>query len=85
MRQDNGKPAMFGAEFLLTAALFIRTQLLDSMLLLLIVSVAATSFWWWREHKALVTALVLGCLPFTLLWAGIVRAIGDYLEEIEAF
>ena len=83
--QDNGKPAMFGAGLMLTAALFIRAQLFNYVLLLLIVSVAATSFWWWREHKALVAALVLGCLPFTLLWAGIVRAVGDDLEEIEAF
>ncbi len=81
--QDNGKPAMFGAGLTLTAALFIRAQLFNYVLLL-VVSVAATAIWWWRRHKALVAALILGCLPFTLLWAGIVRAVGGDLEEIEA-
>ena len=83
--QEKSKSAMFGAGLTLTAALFIRAQLFNYVLLLLLVSIAATAIWWWRGHKPLVAALILGCLPFTLLWAGIVRAVGDDLEEIEAF
>ena len=83
--QEKSKRAMFGAGLTLTAALFIRPQLFNYVLLLLLVSVATTAYWWWREHKLLVAALLLGCLPFTSLWVGIVQAVGDDLEEIEAF
>ncbi len=83
--QEKSKRAMFGAGLTLTAALFIRPQLFNYVLLLLLVSVATTAYWWWREHKPLVAALLLGCLPFTSLWVGIVQAVGDDLEEIEAF
>jgi 4-amino-4-deoxy-L-arabinose transferase-like glycosyltransferase len=82
--QDTRKPFMFTAGLSLTAALFIRTQLFNYILALLLLTLAVTVFWWWREHKLLVATFVLGCLPFTLLWVGIVHAVGDNLEEIEA-
>ena len=83
--QDSSRRAMFGAGLTLTAALFIRSQLFNFVLLLLLITVVGTVFWWWREHKALLAALVLGAAPFTLLWVGVVRAVGNELEQIEAF
>lgn len=83
--QESSTRSMFGAGLTLTAALFVRSQLFNYVLVLLLMTAAATAAWWWRDHRRLVGALVLGCLPFTLLWLGIVRAVGDDLDEIEAF
>jgi hypothetical protein len=83
--QETSGRAMFGAGLALTAALLVRSQLFNYVLLLFLTSVAATSYWWWHEHKRLVAALVLGALPFTVVWMSIVQIVGDDLEQIEAF
>ena len=83
--QDESRFSMFTAGATLTGALFIRSQLFNYILVLLMVTLGATALWWWREHKRLVAALALGCLPFTTLWIGIGGVVGDELEEIEAF
>lgn len=83
--QETSRSAMFFAGLALTAALFVRSQLFNYVLVLFLLSVAVTSYWWWHEHKHLVAALVLGILPFTVLWMSIVRVVGDDLEQIEAF
>ena len=55
------------------------------MLVLLLLALVASARWWWGSHRKLVGALVLGSLPFTMLWLGIVQVVGDDLGEIEAF
>ena len=76
---------MFGAGMALTMAVFIRSQLFNYILALLLLVIVATAASWWRSHRKLVFALLLGCLPVTTLWVGIVRVVGDDLEQIEAF
>ena len=83
--QDRSSGFMVASGLALTGALFIRSQLFNYVIVLLLITVAATALWWWRDQKRLVAALLIGSLPFTTLWFGIVRSVGDDVEEIEAF
>ena len=83
--QDRSNGFMFASGLALTGALFIRSQLFNYVIVLLLITVAATALWWWRDQRRLVAALLIGSLPFTMLWLGIVRSVGDDVEEIQAF
>jgi len=83
--RDESRGSMFASGLTLTAGLFVRSQLIDYVLVLLLLALAASARWWWGTHRKLAGALVLGALPFTMLWLGIVHVVGDDLGEIEAF
>ena len=83
--RDGSLGSMFAAGVALTAGLFVRSQLFDYVLVLFVLALVVSARWWWRSHRKLVGALVLGSLPFTMLWLGIVQVVGDDLGEIEAF
>ena len=82
--QEKSAATMAAAGAGLTLALFVRSQLFNYVMVLLVVTLVATMRWWWPSKK-LIGALLLGAAPVTLLWMSIVAAVGDDLEQIEAF
>jgi hypothetical protein len=70
----------------LTAGLLVRSQLFNWVLVLVVVCLVVTARWWWREVAARrqAAALVLGLLPLSAAWFGIVALVGDDVREVEA-
>ncbi len=78
---------MFLAGLGLGAGFFIRAQLMSYFPVLLGAALLASAPWWLlcREHRRLVVALVISCLPFIVLWGIVVETVGEDLQEVESF